>query len=627
MANQEQLERLIRSVQEWNHWREEHPDVEVDLSGASLYKANLSGANLSGTELRDTDLSRAELNRAELRGADLCNAILNFADLEGVNLRKADLTHAKFYNADLRDADLNGAKLKGAILGGANLTHANLCNANLSHARLGGANLCNANLSHASLSSANLNNADLSKAILSSASLIDTDLSHANLNNADLKEANLNGADLNGADLSNATLNGVILSNALIGNRTIIDDDWRNFHSLVNEGGVGRDLRGATLNQFDLSELDLSHTNLSEAQVLGTNFDNTVLTGICMADWHINSSTTFNGVQCDYIFRNYDSEQKAFAGRLPVDPNSTFQPGEFEQWIKVRQGALDTIDITFASGIDWQAFFQSLQTVRQQHPEAAVRMQAVQEVNGSYVASLQLETEVVGEALDQLKATVENEVKASYALQLAEARGEMKALERSLDRSERSLDKAVETSEVKASYALQLAEARGEMKELKRSRDRAEHSLDKVVEILAMTSRYTIHGNIGNLADTNWGNMTATINQNYGAQADDIIQLLTSLREAAQAFPEEEKEAALDCVQQTKAALAQPQPNPTKLKTRIVSLLTVAIALGTHIATATDFANNVLELSQKLDVPVQILEPQLQQLKQLHPDFQWNPGE
>ncbi|NEQ48512.1 MAG: hypothetical protein F6K00_35290, partial [Leptolyngbya sp. SIOISBB] len=126
-------------------------------------------------------------------------------------------------------------------------------------------------------------------------------------------------------------------------------------------------------------------------------------------------------------------------------------------------------------------------TVRQQHPEAAVRMQAVQEVNGSYVASLQLETEVVG-ALDQLKATVENEVKASYALQLAEARGEMKALERSLDRSERSLDKAVETSEVKASYALQLAEARGEMKELKRSRDRAEHSLDKVVEILAMTS-------------------------------------------------------------------------------------------------------------------------------------------
>ncbi|NEQ48182.1 MAG: hypothetical protein F6K00_33470 [Leptolyngbya sp. SIOISBB] len=139
-----------------------------------------------------------------------------------------------------------------------------------------------------------------------------------------------------------------------------------------------------------------------------------------------------------------------------------------------------------------------------------------------------------------------------------------------------------------------------------------------------MTSRYTIHGNIGNLADTNWGNMTATINQNYGAQADDIIQLLTSLREAAQAFPEEEKEAALDCVQQTKAALAQPQP--TKLKTRIVSLLTVASALR-YSSPATDFANNVLELSQKLDVPVQILEPQLQQLKQLHPDFQWNPGE
>ncbi|MEM6839083.1 MAG: hypothetical protein AAF609_19810 [Cyanobacteria bacterium P01_C01_bin.120] len=52
-----------------------------------------------------------------------------------------------------------------------------------------------------------------------------------------------------------------------------------------------------------------------------------------------------------------------------------------------------------------------------------------------------------------------------------------------------------------------------------------------------------------------------------------------------------------------------------------------AITLGNHVATATDFANNVLERSPKLDVPAQTLEPQLQQLQQLHPDFQGLPAE
>lgn len=59
----------------------------------------------------------------------------------------------------------------------------------------------------------------------------------------------------------------------------------------------------------------------------------------------------------------------------------------------------------------------------------------------------------------------------------------------------------------------------------------------------------------------------------------------------------------------------------------MVALLGVAIALGTHVATATDFANNVLELADKLNVPQQALKPQLQQLKQIHLDFEWTPDE
>ena len=46
MANQEHLAILKQGVETWNQWREEHPDVILDLSDADLSEANLNGANL-----------------------------------------------------------------------------------------------------------------------------------------------------------------------------------------------------------------------------------------------------------------------------------------------------------------------------------------------------------------------------------------------------------------------------------------------------------------------------------------------------------------------------------------------------------------------------------------------------
>lgn len=36
MANQEHLDLLKKGVEGWNQWREEHPEIEPDLSGANL---------------------------------------------------------------------------------------------------------------------------------------------------------------------------------------------------------------------------------------------------------------------------------------------------------------------------------------------------------------------------------------------------------------------------------------------------------------------------------------------------------------------------------------------------------------------------------------------------------------
>ena len=81
----------------------------IDLRGADLRDAYLSGADLRGANLRDADLRGAYLRDADLRGADLRDADLRGAYLSGANLRGADLG-----DADLRAADLIGADLSGA---------------------------------------------------------------------------------------------------------------------------------------------------------------------------------------------------------------------------------------------------------------------------------------------------------------------------------------------------------------------------------------------------------------------------------------------------------------------------------------------------------------------------------
>jgi uncharacterized protein YjbI with pentapeptide repeats len=93
MANDEHVELLRKSVDAWNDWRAQNPDMEVDLDGADLQGANLSGANLSGAHL-----FRADLSWKRLIGVDLSGALLI-----GANLSQADLSQTPLIGADLRD--------------------------------------------------------------------------------------------------------------------------------------------------------------------------------------------------------------------------------------------------------------------------------------------------------------------------------------------------------------------------------------------------------------------------------------------------------------------------------------------------------------------------------------------
>ena len=293
-----------------------------------------------------------DLSNADLHGADLCGADLSRTSLYGADLCRADLSKATLIRTDLRGANLRGSKLEKA---------------NLSDANLSGANLSDARIWKANLSASDLRGSKLEKAILVS----------ANLSGADLRSSNLRRAILMYASLSNTNLHKAILQEV--------------------------DLSGFDLSGMDLSGADLSDSNLTRVQVLGTNFEQSVFTGTCLEDWHINSATKFDGAICDYVYLKANQQE-----RRPRE--GIFKPGEFAALF---QQAVDTVDLIFKDGIDWQVFFQSFKELRTQYAHQDLSIQAIEKKRGgAFVVRVE-----VAEGAD--KTEIEGSAKELYETKLA----------------------------------------------------------------------------------------------------------------------------------------------------------------------------------------------------------------
>ena len=116
----------LENIREFNKYRKDNPNEEIDLIGAKLIGADLSEADLSEADLSEANLSGADLSGACLSGANLRGAILRGAKLIGADLRGANLKRATLYGANLNGANLKRATLIGADLNGANLYGADL---------------------------------------------------------------------------------------------------------------------------------------------------------------------------------------------------------------------------------------------------------------------------------------------------------------------------------------------------------------------------------------------------------------------------------------------------------------------------------------------------------------------
>lgn len=207
MADPEHLRILKQGVKAFNEWRDENPDIELDL-----IKADLSEADLKEADLEDADLSQADLSRANLRGANLINAALYEANLRRAVLAEAVLVGASLFQADLRKADLKDVDLSRTDLG-ADLNTGQPHRVDISGADDFRANLSGANLNRANLSGHDLSEMNLIEMNLRGANLRWTNLSYANLSRSDISGANITGANLHEWKIEGIKCNHIIWKN------------------------------------------------------------------------------------------------------------------------------------------------------------------------------------------------------------------------------------------------------------------------------------------------------------------------------------------------------------------------------------------------------------------------------
>ena len=426
--------------------------------------------------------------------------------------------------------------------------------------------LSRVDLFQADLVGANLSGADLSGADLSRADLIGADLSGADLRGAYLGEAALNGADLRGAALSEVNLSGADLSEAALNGADLSRAD------LCGANLTGVELIGADLSRANFFAANLSGINLRRAQVLATNFSNSTFTSACLEDWNLNSATNFEGTICDYVYLKADQQE-----RRPREGN--FKPGEFAALF---QQALDTVDLIFKDGIDWQAFFQSFQELRSQYVDQELAIQAIEKKqDGAFIVRLE-----VAEGTD--KSVIEISAKELYETKLVLAEQRYRDVLQAKD------------SEIVA-YREQSANLL-EIIKLQASRPIN-------VEATAVADNSNRKNDLrgaqfaGGYAETVQGDQIGGTINNYGSNAADIERLITALRDQAQAFPEEHKDDALDTLDDLQSDLAKPEPDKARIGRRLKKLGAIATLTAATTAAAVGFSADLAQLADYLEVP------------------------
>ena len=227
---------------------------------------------------------------------------------------------------------------------------------------------------------------------------------------ADLTDAIFTEAKLKNADFRKANLTRVCWFNAQMLNQARIENTYLDNLSLLQVLTIGegqdtnfdfQDLQGINFQQLNLSKASFIKADLSGADLTGAT-----LTGACIEDWRINNKTNLKDVICDYVYLKDNDDE-----RIPYDKNRKFKPGEFAKYV---EKALNTVDLIFTDGIDWNAFLTSFKNMQDQYGTDEIGIQAIEKKpSGAFVIRVEVPPDIN-------KAEIEKNIKVEYEIKLAE---------------------------------------------------------------------------------------------------------------------------------------------------------------------------------------------------------------
>ncbi len=174
-------------------------------------------------------------------------------------------------------------------------------------------------------------------------------------------------------------------------------------------------LRGAYLQDADMSHFNLIETNLEGADLSNADLRDSLLlrsvltdadlscadlTGACIKDWSINQHTQLRGVACDYVYRNYENGRAC--DRYPAERD--FSPGEFELLFGKVTNAVELI---FQDQIDWRALSFTFEKFQIEDDGLGLELKGVEQRGDYWVVKV-----THGEGVS--KQQVEKQVQTTY---------------------------------------------------------------------------------------------------------------------------------------------------------------------------------------------------------------------
>lgn len=113
---------------------------------------------------------------------------------------------------------------------------------------------------------------------------------------------------------------------------------------------------------------------------------------------------------------------------------------------------------------------------------------------------------------------------------------------------------------------------------------------------------------IGFVAQNQAQATVSNLNQTSGASVAELMQIISTMRQTAAQFPPEIRDDMIIDIDDVEVEIQKPEKerNLPKLRKRLLALIAAGTLVAAPIAGMTDFANNVLEIGQKVGIELKL---------------------